>query len=288
MPAGLVALIFRLLSTNIRRHLHVQDIESVAAKSISRANSGLVSRSLGLVERFAYNQFSTISTINEALVNVIADRYAQRISVINNWVDLNFVYSTPPCQYPIAQLNHQDTVVTYSGSINEKQCLELLIDAARLSQARSDEIKFFIVGDGPSKNELKKRAADLDNVFFHPALAYDTYVGVLKASTVNIMLQPKDNVDGYFPSKLVTMIAASRPVIAVTPFNSPIANTFKRTITVCHEHNARHVLRAVYQALEESETKKIDHTDLKAYDRNVVMAAFEAILTGQSSIGNGD
>jgi colanic acid biosynthesis glycosyl transferase WcaI len=106
-------------------------------------------------------------------------------------------------------------LVTYSGNIGVKQKLDVVIEAAALHRS-DDSILFLIVGHGAESARIQRRAVDLglENVRFLPLLDETDFRGLLSASDICLVTQQKTALDIAFPSKVVTYLAAGRPVIA--------------------------------------------------------------------------
>ena len=106
-------------------------------------------------------------------------------------------------------------LVTHSGNMGVKQGLDVIVDAAALGRA-DDSLLFLCVGDGADCERIKRRAADLDlgNVRFLPLLDAEDFRGLMAASGICLVTQQQSVSEIAFPSKIVTYLAAGRPVIA--------------------------------------------------------------------------
>lgn len=106
-------------------------------------------------------------------------------------------------------------LVTHSGNMGVKQGLDVILDAAALG--RGDEsLLFLCVGNGADCERIKRRAAELDlgNVRFLPLLEEREFRGLLAASDVCLVTQQRSVSEIAFPSKVVTYLAAGRPIVA--------------------------------------------------------------------------
>ena len=116
-------------------------------------------------------------------------------------------------------MHPDDFVVLYSGNLGLKQGLGTLVEAAeRLSG--DPRIVFLIVGEGMMKADLEAEVArrQLSNVRFLPLQPMDALSQVLSAADALVLTQKADVVDIVIPSKLLTYMAAGRPVVvAVNP-----------------------------------------------------------------------
>jgi colanic acid biosynthesis glycosyl transferase WcaI len=93
----------------------------------------------------------------------------------------------------------EQRVLLYSGSMNKKQGLELLVEAIeRLADVA--DLVWLLAGEGPNKAELAAATAGMANVRLLP-------------------LQPADLV---LPSKLLGILASGRPLVASSPATSEL------------------------------------------------------------------
>lgn len=116
-------------------------------------------------------------------------------------------------------------LITYSGNMGVKQGLDVVLDAAVLS--RSDvSMLFLLVGSGADCERLRRRAAELQlpNVRFLPLLDEVDFRGLIAASDICLVTQQKAISEVAFPSKIVTYLAAARPIIASVNPESEVAD----------------------------------------------------------------
>jgi len=106
-------------------------------------------------------------------------------------------------------------LVTHSGNMGVKQGLDVVLDAASL-QRDDDSMLFLFVGHGAACERLQRRAAQLElqNVRFVPLLNQEDFRGLLAASGICLVTQQQSVSEIAFPSKIVTYLAAGRPIIA--------------------------------------------------------------------------
>ena len=121
-------------------------------------------------------------------------------------------------------------LVSYSGNIGVKQKLDAMIEAAALN--RDDgSILFLIVGQGADSARIQRRARELElrNLRFLPLLDEADFRGLLAASQVCLVTQQKAASDIAFPSKLVTYLAAGRPVVASVNPDGEVARVVRES-----------------------------------------------------------
>jgi colanic acid biosynthesis glycosyl transferase WcaI len=121
-------------------------------------------------------------------------------------------------------------LVTHSGNMGVKQGLDVIVDAAALHRS-DDSVQFLLVGDGAVRASIQRRVAELElhNVRFLPLLDAADFRGLLAASDVCLLTQQKSVSEIAFPSKIVTYLAAGRPVIASVNPDCEIAETIRES-----------------------------------------------------------
>jgi colanic acid biosynthesis glycosyl transferase WcaI len=121
-------------------------------------------------------------------------------------------------------------LVTHSGNMGVKQGLDVVLDAAALN--RSDRTMLFLfVGDGADCERIRRRAArmELDNVRFLPLLSESDFRGLLAASDVCLVTQQQAVSAIAFPSKIVTYLAAGRPIVASVDRDCEVARVIEES-----------------------------------------------------------
>ena len=86
-------------------------------------------------------------------------------------------------------------------------------------------MQFLIVGSGSDFPRIHRRSAELGltNVRFLPVLDEAAFRGLLAASDVCLVTQQKAASEIAFPSKIVTYLAAGRPVVSSVSRTSEVA-----------------------------------------------------------------
>jgi len=115
-------------------------------------------------------------------------------------------------------------IVAHAGNMGVKQGLEVVLDSAFLLREKRD-IVFLLAGDGAMRSSLRRRAAELclTNVRFLPLQEQGGFLQMLGAIDAALVVQQSTVSDIAFPSKVVTLLAAARPVVASVSSNSEVA-----------------------------------------------------------------
>lgn len=203
--------------TGAKSWLHVQDFEVEAAMATGLVrDSGLGSRLALRFERKVIGLFHQTSSISPAMCQKLVEKGVDAGSVteFRNWVDIGAI---KPLEEP--SLYREDWGITtehvalYSGNIANKQGIEIIVEAARRLQHRSD-LTFVVCGEGPNRENLQKLAHNLTNIRFHDLQPIERLNELLGLASVHLLPQRGGTADLVLPSKLTGMLASGRPVIA--------------------------------------------------------------------------
>jgi glycosyltransferase involved in cell wall biosynthesis len=101
------------------------------------------------------------------------------------------------------------------------QDMKTIIASAACLRDRPD-ILFLLVGDGVEKEKAQKRSADLGlkNILWLPMQTREVYPDILAASDVSLVNLHPELRTPVVPSKLMSIMAAARPVVASLPLES--------------------------------------------------------------------
>ncbi|GAB3512748.1 colanic acid biosynthesis fucosyltransferase WcaI [Spirosoma knui] len=198
---------------NVPLWCHIQDLQIDMAKELGMLKNKRFLNIMYKVEAFILKRCSVVSTISEGMVRKLSQKNVIQTECVlfPNWVDGDFIKPLPQQESLRAELGirKSDQVVLYSGSLGEKQGLEIIIEAARSFISRP-EIKFMIFGSGGGKPKLEAlvREYGLTNVTFHPLQSYEKFSALLATANVHLVLQKKSASDLVLPSKLTGILAA--------------------------------------------------------------------------------
>lgn len=202
----------------------VEDLQPDAAADLGMLPRPAL-RFLYRLESAAYRHARKVTTLTTAMKERIVSKgvAAEKVELIEPRMDesLSGISLNEVAAFRQRYGLGDSFLVTYSGNIGVKQKLDVVIEAAALN--REDEsILFLIVGDGSDCERIQRRAAELQlgNVRFLPLLDKAEFRALLAASNACLVTQQKSASEIAFPSKIVTYLAAGRPVIAsVDPEN---------------------------------------------------------------------
>lgn len=209
---------------------HVADLQPDAAVDLGMLRSGRLVRMLYELERIAYRNAAVVSTLTGAMRKkiVLKDIPEERVTLVSDWSESE-LFSLPLSgggQFFRDRYGMPDRfIVSHSGNMGVKQGLEVVLGAAELALNVHPELVFLLVGDGAVKARLQEsaRLRGLDNVVFLPILSTELFRDMLAASDVCMVTQQKTVADIVFPSKVLTLLSAGRPVVASLSEGSEVA-----------------------------------------------------------------
>ena len=139
------------------------------------------------------------------------------------WIDPQLFSIVPP-QASRNALRESPFVVAHFGNMGVKQGLDVVIEAAKISRDESGVV-YLLVGDGAARPTLETNARELNlpNLRFLPLQPQDRFLELLAQSDVCLVTQQRAVSDIVFPSKVIMLLAAARPVIASVGTGSEVA-----------------------------------------------------------------
>ncbi len=219
----------------------VEDLQPDAAAELGMLPRPALKILYGL-EGIAYRHARLVTTLTAAMKERIASKgvAAEKIELLEPRMDESLASTAPSEALAFCRRYGLDGkfLVTYSGNIGVKQRLDVVIDAAALNRD-DDSMLFLIVGDGADRGRIQGRAAELElrNVRFLPLMSHADFRGLLAASGICLVTQQKSGAEIAFPSKIVTYLAAGRPVVASVDPENEVAR-------ITHESGAGRVATA--------------------------------------------
>jgi putative colanic acid biosynthesis glycosyltransferase WcaI len=113
-------------------------------------------------------------------------------------------------------------VVVHAGNLGFYGAWNTLIEAARLLQ--NETIGFIFVGDGANRAAIEAGAKGLPNVRFLPFRPAEQIPHVMMAGDVHVVTVKRGLEGVVVPSKLYSILAAGRPVLAIAPAECDASN----------------------------------------------------------------
>jgi colanic acid biosynthesis glycosyl transferase WcaI len=209
------------LSRRARFVLQLQDIVPDAALSVGMMREGTAIRLSRNLERFVYARADLISVISQGFADNLAGKGvpAEKLQVLPNWVETSrFKVDSDPKVRALLGAASGETLVVHAGNMGAKQGLETVIAAA--AELDDERIVIALVGDGYHRAALEERARHLapGRLRFFPI--QEDLPATLAAADILVLAQRGKVVDSVAPSKLLSYMAAGKPVIASVNVNS--------------------------------------------------------------------
>jgi colanic acid biosynthesis glycosyl transferase WcaI len=198
--------------------LLVKDLALEAALSVGMMRDSFAMRMAKRLENWAYAGAEKIIIIAHGFYENLRRKGIpdSKLVYLPDWVDTGALNGTNRGNgFRHAHGIRDDALlVVHSGNMGVKQQLEnVLHAAARL--AMRPEISFLFVGDGSQKEGLMAvaRREHLNNVHFLPLLPRDQVPQMMAAADILLVNQHPDMIEAAIPSKLLTYMAAARPIL---------------------------------------------------------------------------
>jgi len=209
--------------------LHIQDFELDAAFELGILKGRWIRRIAENWERSTLQSFSKISTISASMRQRVIAKGIQvhRVSLLPNWVDLQTIYPLNPIQVDNnpyreeLQISEEKIILMYSGSMNKKQGLNLLVEVIK-TLAHLPNLIWLLAGEGPTKAELVRDTVGLINVIHLPLQPEERMNDWLNLADIHLLPQKANAADLVLPSKLLGILASGRPLVASTPMGSEL------------------------------------------------------------------
>jgi colanic acid biosynthesis glycosyl transferase WcaI len=259
----------------------VQDLQPDAAVDLGMVRSGLMTRILYAVERLAYRRAASVTTITDAMRERIVSKGIPEEAVerLGLWVEPELLTLDP-------QPSHDGLLVLHIGNMGVKQGLDVVLDAAHAS-APDAGVRYVLVGDGAVRPalEARSRALGLSNLSIVPLLERERFLQQLAAADICLVTQQRSVADIVFPSKVLTLLAAGKPIVASVSSESAVARTITAAAAgiVVEPENPAALQAAIERLRNEPELRRRMGENGRAYSRRhwhreTTLARFEAML----------
>ena len=229
---------FAWLVTTLKRSrfiFHVQDLQPDAAVGLGMLKRGLLVRCLYALERLAYAKAAAVSGISQGMITAFRDKGVpeNRRVMSPNWLRGGAPIRRDAAARAAARakfgIPEGVLLACYAGNLGKKQSLEIMVEAAQQLKAdgatSGTPVRLIIAGDGAGRGELERALANRPGVPVQllPLLSDADYESLLTAADVALITQAAGTGQFFFPSKLLSVLAAGLPVVAVADQNSELA-----------------------------------------------------------------
>jgi glycosyltransferase involved in cell wall biosynthesis len=204
--------------------VNIQDLFPREAVELGMLTNPLLIRLFETMERQVYALASRVTVHSPGNKDHVVRQGGkrERVEVVGNWVDLDRIR-------PGARDNTFSRqnglggrfVVSYAGTMGWAQDMGTIVKSAALLRDRK-EIVFLFVGDGVEKGKAQAMSLELglENMIWLPTQPWTVYPEILSASDACLINLCPELRTPVVPSKLLSIMAAGRPVIASLPAES--------------------------------------------------------------------
>jgi glycosyltransferase involved in cell wall biosynthesis len=204
--------------------LEVRDLwPQVLVEMDAVGERSVVYRALEGLERFLYRHADAVVVLAEGSSEHIQQRGlpAERIYFVPNGADVNDFTASGDRSGLRRQLGLDGVVAVYAGAHGRANGLDLLLDAALRLSACATPVTVLLIGDGPEKTRLMKRAGDerIAQVRFLDPVPKSEVPNVLAACDIGVhcLADIQLFARAVSPNKLFDYMAAGLPVLTNTP-----------------------------------------------------------------------
>jgi colanic acid biosynthesis glycosyl transferase WcaI len=190
-----------------------------AAVGLGMLKAGWFTRALYWLESFAYRQATRVSGITQGMLKSFCAKGVPEWKLVYfpNAIALHEA-AAPAARGEFRRrhgMSEQEFLAIYAGNLGVKQGLDVLLETAPL--LRDPRIRILICGDGAQRATLAQRVRELNlpNVTLLPLQAGADYRALLVEADVCFITQQAGAGNSFFPSKLLGLLAESKPVVTV-------------------------------------------------------------------------
>jgi colanic acid biosynthesis glycosyl transferase WcaI len=198
--------------------VNIQDLFPQSAIDLGLLKNPYLIRIFRELESFLFREADLLVVHSEGNRRYVVERRGtpKTVCVVPNWIDTQAI--KPAARQNGLRLSlglEERFIVSYAGVMGYSQDLETVLASAELLRDNPD-IAFLLVGNGVQKSALVRQARrqNLQNVYFLPMQPKEKYSEVLSASDVCLVTLRKEVQTPVVPSKIISIMAAGRPVLA--------------------------------------------------------------------------
>lgn len=208
--------------------IKLTDLASEAALATGIIREGRLARIARFMEDFVYRNAESIFCLCKAFVTSLTKRGISpvKLHTISDWADTENIrpISSDGAFRAAHGIRPGQFLALHTGNMGKKQDLLNVVRAAELTRDDS-ELVWVIVGQGEERNLIESEIArkKLANVRLLPLQPKDTLCQMYAAADLLVLNQKAAVKDAVIPSKLLTYMAAGRPVLAAVNAGSETA-----------------------------------------------------------------
>jgi colanic acid biosynthesis glycosyl transferase WcaI len=207
----------------------LQDFHSVAITRITGRRIRMVGSLIGAwfrrLEHRLLRESDGIVAISPAFLPVMTKWGIPmaKIDVIENWAPLDGTPGAKVNAWSRAHHLRDRRVLLYAGTLALKHNPELLLQLA----IRLPDATVVVASEGPGADWLRTHQRGVENLVVLPFQRYDQLSDMLATADVLVAVLEHDASIFSAPSKVLTYLAAGRPILAALPFDNPSARAIE-------------------------------------------------------------
>lgn len=147
--------------------------------------------------------------------------------------------------------------------------LEIVIDVAEQIKVESN-ICFILCGEGAAKFRLQNivREGSLSNIVFLPLQSKETFVGMLSAANIHLVIQKANAADLVLPSKLANILAVGGVAVVTAKDDTELgrlASDYPGVIRLCPPENAAELADIIISSNSKPQAKEMLNSSARLY-----------------------
>jgi colanic acid biosynthesis glycosyl transferase WcaI len=258
--------------------LNFQDFHPQELTDVGVLKNPVIIKILEHIERQAYQKSDFITVLSSAGIEYITKRGGrpEKIAHIYNGVILSDIDTLfIKNDFKEREGIQEKFLVSYAGILSPFQGLDRILEAAKGLRDKK-EIIFYIVGDGMIKSHLEERVKNesIDNVRILPLQPRDEYFNIVNSSDVCLICLDERMKAPCFPGKTINLLAAKKPIIAITDKLSETARivTESGSGEVIEPHNTAELKDAILRLYSSQDQRESYGLNGRAFfTRNMVL-----------------
>jgi colanic acid biosynthesis glycosyl transferase WcaI len=219
---------------------NIQDVFPDVAVELGLLTGKRAIAAASWLERLSYRRADAVTVLSDDLADNVRAKIARglppataatqeaKVRVIPNFIDTAWI--TPGARENRYRSEYGlvgKRVVMYAGNVGLSQSLDLVLDAAAALRHEPD-VAFVINGGGAARPELERRARGLDNLQFVDMQPKARLPEVLAAGDVHVVPLKRGLAWSSVPSKLYSILAAGRPIVASVDPGTEVERTVEQ------------------------------------------------------------
>ncbi len=197
-------------------------------------------------EKKVYVKNTRIVTISNDMKKTIAETGCEpeKIDVVYNWADtlnLHHVDKSKNLLMDELGIDKKKFIVSYAGDIGLFQGWDIITEAAKILQEKTDEICFALIGSGSYKSQLleKIKRENINNVQVFPLQPASRLSEIYSVGDMELVPIERGITKMALPSKTGVIMSCGSPLLALVDEKSEISNIIReRNIGVALEHGS--------------------------------------------------